>query len=92
MRKPNFGMCEKKGADQLCSNCTADRRLYFRYMDSTTLFLKIQTFKLLAFFCDCTGRFVSDLVGNPEDRFSGVATQSNIDMIETLSYVLTVPV
>ena len=25
------------------------------------------------FFCDYTGRFVSDLVGNPEDRFSRVA-------------------
>ena len=24
-------------------------------------------FKLLAFFCGCTGWFVSDLVGNPED-------------------------
>ena len=28
---------------------------------------------LLAIFCDCTGRFVSNLVGNPEDRFSRVA-------------------
>ena len=24
----------------------------------------------IAIFCDCTARFVSDLVGNPEDRFS----------------------
>ena len=23
-----------------------------------------------SFFCDCTSRFGSDLVGNPEDRFS----------------------
>ena len=27
-------------------------------------------FKPLAIFCDCTARFVSDLVVNPEDRFS----------------------
>ena len=27
-------------------------------------------FKPLAIFCDCTVWFVSDLVGNPEDRFS----------------------
>ena len=27
----------------------------------------------LAIFCGCTARFVSDLVGNPEDRFSDVA-------------------
>ena len=27
-------------------------------------------FKPLAIFCECTAEFVSDLVGNPEDRFS----------------------
>ena len=31
MRKPDFCICENKGADQLCSNCTADhQRLCFR--------------------------------------------------------------
>ena len=35
MRKPDFCLCENKGADQLCNNCTADQRLGFRYMDST---------------------------------------------------------
>ena len=30
----NFAF-ENKGADQLCSNCTADQHLCFRYMDST---------------------------------------------------------
>ena len=34
MRKPDFCLCENKGADQLCSNCTADQRLCFRYEDS----------------------------------------------------------
>ena len=28
-------LCENKGADQLHSNCEADQRLCFRYMDST---------------------------------------------------------
>ena len=28
-------MLKNKGADQLCSNCTADLRLCFRYTDST---------------------------------------------------------
>ena len=32
-------------------------------------FLK-PNFKPLAILCGCTARFVSDLVGNPEDRFS----------------------
>ena len=35
MRKLTFRICETKGADQLCSNCTADQHLCFRYTDST---------------------------------------------------------
>ena len=34
MRKPAFCLCENKDADQLHSNCAADQRLCFRYMDS----------------------------------------------------------
>ena len=34
MRKPAFRICEKKAADQLRSNCAADQRLRFRYMDT----------------------------------------------------------
>ena len=45
------------------SNCTADQRICFRYSDSTIP---------LACFCDCIGRFVSLLVGNPEHWFSRV--------------------
>ena len=72
MRKPDFCLCEDKGADQLCSNCTADQRLCFRYTDSTFPHLLIPKVSSLAFFCGCSGRFVSDLVGNPEDSFSRV--------------------
>ena len=35
MGKSDFCRCENKDADQLCSNCTADQRLCFRFMDST---------------------------------------------------------
>ena len=71
MRNPNSCICENKGADQLCGNRTADQRLCFRYTDSTIPYLsKIRDYKPLAIFCICTARFVSDLVGNPEDRFS----------------------
>ena len=35
MRKPDFRICENKGADQFRSNCEADQRLCFRYSDST---------------------------------------------------------
>ena len=41
MRKPDFRLCENKGADQLRSNCEADQCLCFRYTDSTiSLLLK----------------------------------------------------
>ena len=33
MRKPVFCICENKGADQLRSNCAADQRLCFHYID-----------------------------------------------------------
>ena len=69
MRKPTICLCENKGADQLHSNCEADLRLCFRYMDSTFSFLLKSE---ISSFCDCTGRFVSDLVKNFEDQFSHV--------------------
>ena len=73
MRKPTFCLCKNKGADQLHSNCEADKGLCFRYMDSTIRPLQIpKNFKHLAFFCDYTGQFVSNLVGNPEDQFSRI--------------------
>ena len=67
MYEPHTDFClwVNKGADQLHSYCEADQRLCFRYTD-------IRNFKFLAIFCDCTGRFVSDVVGNPEDQFSCV--------------------
>ena len=35
MRKPTFWICKNKDADQLRGNREADRRLCFRYIDST---------------------------------------------------------
>ena len=35
MGKPTICICENKDADQLRSNCKADQRLCFRYMNST---------------------------------------------------------
>ena len=67
MRKPEFCLCENKGADQLRSNCFS-----FSY---------IQNFKLLACICECTGRFVSDLVRNPENWFSHVMAQMSISFL-----------
>ena len=63
VKKPDFCICENKDA--------ADQRLCFSYIDSTiSLLLQSEIFKPLAIFCGCTSRFLSDLVRNPEDRFS----------------------
>ena len=35
MRKPDFCICKNKDADQIHGNSEADRRLCFRYTDST---------------------------------------------------------
>ena len=40
IRKPTICIGKNKGADQLCSNRTADQHLCFRYMDSTIPLLK----------------------------------------------------
>ena len=69
MRKLDFCICENKDACQLCSNCTADQYLHFRFSDRTIPLL-LQNLKLLNFFCDYTGWFVSDLVRNFKDWFS----------------------
>ena len=71
MRKPAFCKCENKDADQLRGNREADQRLCFRYINSTIpLHHYKRNFQHLAIFYGCIGQFVSDLVGNPEDRFS----------------------
>ena len=67
MRKQAFCLCENKDVDQLCSNCTADKRLCFRHVDSIVPLLP--NFKLLAIFCSCTDRFVSDPDANLKDCF-----------------------
>ena len=71
MRKPAFCICKNKDTDQLRGNREADQRLGFRYMASTIPLLpknKIN-FKPLAIFCDCTVRFMSDLVKIPKTGF-----------------------
>ena len=68
--KTGFCLGENKGTDQLRSNHSA--KLHGQYNNSSTY---TRYLKILALFCGykSTGRFVSDLVGNPEDRFSRVA-------------------
>ena len=71
-RKPTKCLGKNKGADQLCSNCTADQRLCFSLLTQIVqyLFYFNPKIMLLACFSSCTCRFVSDLVGNPKCWFS----------------------
>ena len=84
MGKPTICICENKDADQLRGYREADQRLCFRYSDSNIpLLLKSENFKILALFCDCTGRFVSDLVGN---HIVGFPTRRLIRHISTAGH------
>ena len=58
MKKPAFCICENKDEDH-------DQRLCFRYKDS-----KIPLLAKSEVSSSCTARFVSDMTGNPEDKFS----------------------
>ena len=59
VRKPAFSYAKTKDADQLRSNCVV-QSLYFLN----------PKFQASSHLCGCIARFVSDLVGNPEDKFS----------------------
>ena len=59
---------EKTGFLHICENKDADQLRGNREYDPSTS--KIRNFKLLSIFYGCIARFVSDLVGNPEDQFS----------------------
>ena len=78
MRKRAFSICKNKDADQLHSNCAADQPLCFRYIDRTIPLLPKSEISSLY---GCTAQFVSDLVGNPKDRFSSDAAQISLFLI-----------
>ena len=82
MGKPTICIGENKDADQLRGYREADQRLCFRYTDSTIP--PLQNFKLLACFCACTGRFVSDLFGN---HIVGFPTRWLIYMCSIRTYI-----
>ena len=74
--KPDFAYANNKA--QISLAVTASLILSFVFATQIILLFTFTwnlTFKLLVCFIDCTGRFVSYLVGNPEDRLSRVAAQ-----------------
>ena len=65
MRKPIFAYAKTK--TQISFAVAAKPISAFVFDTDSTISLLLKT---LAVFCGCTARFVSDLVGNHEDRFS----------------------
>ena len=78
-RKTDFCLFENKGADQLGSN-TAQLISAFVFATHKVQFLFFinPKFQVSSLSRQCTGRFVSDLVRNPEDLFFRVAAQMGI--------------
>ena len=67
MRKPAFCICKNKDV----GNREADQRLCFRYTDSTIPLLHVPKSEFSCLLPSSLAvQFVSDQVGNPEDRLS----------------------
>ena len=82
MRKPDFWLCENKGADQLCSNCTSDQHLCFRYTDRTISPLLINPkFQASSLFLRLY-RPEPELAGNTKVQFSPIAAHMIGEMHE----------
>ena len=67
-QKLDFCLCKKKGADQLCTFVFATQIVQF-------LFFSNPKFQVSSHLLWLYRTVVSDLVGNPKDRFSHVAAQ-----------------
>ena len=81
MRKPAFCICENKDADQLRE---ADQRLFFATQIVQSIYFLNTKFQASSQMCGCRARFVWDLVGNPENRFS--QNEAQIGMVRRLFY------
>ena len=75
MRKLDFAYAKTKA--QLISDFVFTARIV-----QSLFFLNPKSQAFSFFFCDCTGRLMSDLVGNPEDRFSRVAAHITMHFCE----------
>ena len=82
MRNPIYAICEQQRRRPACASAQSDQRHYCslpRWYNISSFY--IRNFKPLAGFCGCAGRFVSYLVGNPEDRFSRDVAQIEVAIL-----------
>ena len=79
MRKPDFAYA--KTMAQISCAVTAQLTSAFVFATQIVQYnpssFYMRNSKPLAVFCNCTARFVSDLVGNPEDHFSHNEAHNN---------------
>ena len=78
MRKPIFTICKQQRHRSACASAQSDqclRCLLPRQYNASSFY--VRTFKPLASYCGCAGWFVSYMVKNPEDRFSGDEAHTN---------------
>ena len=71
MRKTVLAICEQQSCRSACASAQSDQHLCCslpRYCNRSSFYMR--NLKPPPSFCSCAGRFVSYLVGNPEDRFS----------------------
>ena len=99
--KPTLCICETKGADQLCNNCTADQfscaiiaQLISAFgftleIYNSSTFL-IRNFKPLYIYDSCRSRFVSDLVGNTIVGFTMRRLRCVLDTMILAQHSLTI--
>ena len=77
IRKPGFRRVFAYAKTKAQISCAVTAKLISAFVFATRivqpLFCLNPKFQASSFFCDCTDRFVSDKVGNPENRFSRVA-------------------
>ena len=88
LRKPAVHLCKNSDEDQLYrptdSLINAFVCLRSIGIQTTPLLSRSEIYNNVACFCDCMGWFVSELVRNPEDKFSCDKAQINLPMIDTL--------
>ena len=82
MRNPAFCICENKRCRSATAQLVSTFVFAIRIVQSLYF---LQNFKPLAILSACTAWFVSDLVGNPEDRFSH--NEANCCHVEDCEYI-----
>ena len=97
MRKAAFAYAKTKPQTSFTVTVQLIRTFVFATYIEQSLHFQNPKFKSLAIFCGCTPLFVSDLVRNPEDRFShdmaqiiieftGIVIKSNMEQSLQIQY------